>query len=243
MEFTRLAFLRLDSPTLKTSVYIDWAERLLNEGCDAPSIAELAGCSWDANPDPKQAELIFLACVSELNLELPVEWYQALLLDVCSICKKIIDEEIESWDGLGDILTLAEDNNDPYMLTIWIDLVADFSPLNRIEREEVIFNANLKLENTHECIVRTASQFIALCGFDLPEKFPWVWMCQECDSISEETTFTATMAHDCPNCLSKSSMKNMRFYQNREDYVANCSQNSAWLRTRRGVESNDFISN
>lgn len=84
MEFSQLAFLRLDDPSLKASTYIDWAEQLLNDGCNAPSIAELASCSWEASPDPQQIERIFQACLVELDLKLPSDWYQALLSYACS---------------------------------------------------------------------------------------------------------------------------------------------------------------
>jgi hypothetical protein len=224
MEFSQLAFLRLDYPPLKSSVYIGWAEQMLNDGCNAPSVAELASCAWDASPDPQQIERIFQSCVVELDLELPSDWYQALLSYACSICTKAIVGTLDSSECLSDMLTLADDHNEPYMLWIWIDLANDFSPYTRDGRTNIVFNTPLKLDNPNECILRTATQFIALCSMSLPEKFPLVWMCQECESISDESTFTTSVAHNCTSCASASSMKNMRFYQNREYFIGTFAQ-------------------
>jgi len=219
-----LAFLRLDSPLLKSSVYIEWAEQLLNEGCNAPSVAELASCAWEASPDSQQIERIFQSCIVELGLELPSDWYQALLSCVCSICKKAIDGTLDSLECLTEMLTIADDNNEPYMLWIWIDLANDLSQNARDEHTNIVFNTPLNLDSPNECILRTASQFITLCSMSLPEKFPWVWICQECETISDETTFTTTMARSCTSCASMSSVKNMRFYQIREDYIDRFAQ-------------------
>ncbi len=217
MEFTELAFRRLDDRPLKCRAYIDWAEQLLEEGSESSSVAQLASCSWEAEPDPNQVEQLFQSCLVELGLSVPADWYQALLAYTSSICQKFVQGTLDSWSCMTEMLELAEDNNDPYILWIWIDLASDLSRQHVIEDGDFVFNGSLDLENQDACIRRTASQFVALCSKDLPLKFPWVWWCKECREVSDETTFSEIQSRTCPTCGSAHSMKNMRFFENREE--------------------------
>lgn len=51
LNFAELAFKRIDASWIKIHDYIEWANDLLEGGCDAPSIWELASCRWDVDAD------------------------------------------------------------------------------------------------------------------------------------------------------------------------------------------------
>lgn len=113
MEFPELAFKRLDDPRLKGQAYIDWAERLLEEGSESSSIAQLVSCSWEAEPDPNEIEQLFQSCLVELGLTLPTDWHHALLAYTSSICQKSTLGTLDPWDCMTEMLRLSEDNNEP----------------------------------------------------------------------------------------------------------------------------------
>lgn len=120
MEFSELAFKRLDR-NVKVTDYIDWAVGLLSEGSDSQSVAMLASFYLEKEPDAEQVERYFKLCAADLGIKLPSqdEWYEALLVYTSDICKKMISGTLDLKNGLDELLCIAEDNNDPYMLTIW----------------------------------------------------------------------------------------------------------------------------
>lgn len=217
MEFPDLAFRRLDDSRLQSSAYIDWAERLLEEGSESPSVAQLASCSWEAEPDPNQIERLFQSCLTELDLSLPADWHQALLAHASSICQKAIFGTLSPWDCMTKILRLADETNEPYILWIWIDLYRDLSHEHDLEGQHIVFNDFLHLQQADECIRETALQFIDLCEQELPLKFPWIWRCEKCEEVCDDNTFSELKNRTCPKCGSAHSMKNMRFYENRQE--------------------------
>jgi len=221
MDFAELAYRRVDGG-LKTRDYIAWADSLLMMGSEAPSIAELASCSWERDPDAREVEQLFCACVAELGLSLPLNWEEAFSLHVLSLCNRVALGAIEPQDCLGELLVLSNENDDPYILWIWIDLASDMScsPKGIVcPGEGVVFNGVLDLSNIAECIRKTASQFIALYSPELPHNFPSVWCCNECGQVRDDPTNTEVISRTCPSCKSAFSLKNMRFFNNREEYV------------------------
>ena len=219
MDFTELAFRRVDDRWIKADDYVDWANELLEGGCGAPSIWELAVYRWDAHIDPDQVERLFLSCVVELGLDLSNDWYAALCTYSSSLCEKMLSGVTQPWDCMSEMLTIAEDHNEPYIHWIWIDLSNDLEPIERRRQGYIRFNDTLNLESPDECIRKVARQFITLCAMPLPDKFPWVWICRECDAISDKSTFTELSACKCPVCGAISGMKNLRFFEHREEFV------------------------
>jgi hypothetical protein len=63
----------------------------------------------------------------------------------------------------------------------------------------------------------------SLCTLPLSEKFPWVWLCQECGAVGEESTFTEVKACLCTKCGTTFAMKNMRFFEHRDELVRRCA--------------------
>ncbi|QKY01496.1 hypothetical protein G3257_03925 [Janthinobacterium lividum] len=223
MDFTELAFRRVDDRWIKADDYVDWANELLECGCDASSIWELAACRWDAYVDPDQVERLFLSSVIELGFELPNDWYAALCAYSSSLCEKMLSGVTQPWDCLSEMLALAEDHNEPYIHWIWIDLSSDLEPIERRGQGYVRFNDALDLKNPDGCIRKVAQQFISLCAMPHPEKFPWVWICQECDAISDKSTFTEISACTCQVCGAISGMRNLRYFEHREEFVKRCA--------------------
>jgi len=219
LDFAELVLKRLGETWIRTDDYIDWANELLEGGCDAPSIWELAACCWDADPDPVQVERLFQSCIGELGLELPSDWYGALRAYSAGICEKMIRGKISPWDCACEMLTIADDHYEPYIHWIWIDLVDNLSPQRRIQ-----FNGVLDLEDVDGCIRKVAQQFIILCSLSLPEKFPWVWRCEVCGAVSEVNTFTEIKTCTCVECGGVSTMKNMRFFEHRDALINMISQ-------------------
>jgi hypothetical protein len=218
LEFVELAYKRLRED-LNTRDYIAWAGQLLDEGADAASIAELASCSWEAAPDAGQVERMFLASIVELGLELPAALHEALLAYASAICQSMILGKMEPGDCVAEMLALADDNQEPYIMWIWIDLLRDFPANHKHYPASFRFNSILDLENADDCIHKTALQFISLCSISLPNKFPWVWCCQHCAAVSDADTFTEASVCTCGKCDAQSAMKNMRFFDNREAYL------------------------
>ncbi len=216
MNFIELAFKRIDGTWIETVDYIDWANELLESGCDAPSIAELASCSWDASPDPQQVERIFQSCILELNLALPNDWYDALRSLTSHICQKMLCGLLEPWDCMQEMLALSDDHDTPYLMWIWIDLSRDLTPAHHRDPADTLFNGALDLVNEDDCIRMTAQQWVELCSTPLADKFPMVWWCEECASVSDQSTFTDLKTQFCASCVAISSMKNMRFFEHRE---------------------------
>ncbi|WP_332855374.1 hypothetical protein [Duganella sp. S19_KUP01_CR8] len=219
MDFAELAFRRIDEHRLKVDAYVDWANELLEGGCDVPSIWELAAYRWDAYIDPDQVERLFLSCVGDLGLELPSDWYVALCAYSSILCERMLHGITQPWDCLIEMLTIADDHNEPYIHWVWIDLSRDFEPIERRRPDYICFNGRLDLKKSDDCIRTVAQQFIALCTLPLPEKFPWVWQCQECGAVGEESTFTDTKACTCTKCGTAFAMKNMRFFEHRDELV------------------------
>lgn len=223
MDFTELAFKRIDDSRLKAEVYVDWANELLEGGCNAPSIWELAVYRWDAYIDPDQVERLFLLCVTELGLELPSDWYVALCAYSSTLCERMLSGVTEPWDCLYAMLDLADDHNEPYIHWIWIDLYRDLVPMVQRDPDYIRFNGALNLKNPEDCIRKVAQQFIALCAMPLPDKFPWTWHCVECGEMSDKSTFTEIDACTCPTCGAISGMKNLRFSEHREEFIKRSS--------------------
>ena len=229
MDFAKFAYRRLDG-RLKTRDYIEWADRLLMEGSSESCIAELASCSLERDPDAHEVERLFQYCVSELGLSVPLSWEEAFSIYVLSLCNQVVLGTIEPQDCLAELLEISNDNDDPYILWIWIDLASDMSfQAGGIicPGEGVTFNGALNLENVNECILKTASQFIELCSTELPSKFPLVWCCNECGEVKSDSTNTEMIARACPACKSTFSLRNMRFFNNREEYAIARKKGSA----------------
>lgn len=223
MDFAELAFRRIDDRQLKADAYVDWANELLEGGCDVPSIWELAAYRWDAYINPDQVERLFLSCVGDLGLELQSEWYVALCAYSSSLCERMLRGITQPWDCLIEMQTLADDHNEPYIHWIWIDLSRDLEPTERRRPDYICFNSTLDLKKSDDCIRMVAQQFIALCTLPLSEKFPWVWLCQECGAVGEESTFTEVKACLCTKCGTTFAMKNMRFFEHRNELVRRCA--------------------
>lgn len=219
MDFAELAFRRIDDRWIKADDNVDWANELLEGGCDAPSIWELAVYRWDVYIDPDQVERLFLSCLVELGLKLPNDWYAALCAYSSSVCQKMLSGVTQPWDCVSEMWAIAEDHNEPYIHWMWIDFSRDLEPVERRGQGYICFNGTLDLNNPEDCIRKVAQQFINLCAMPLPDKFPWVWICQECSAISDESTFTEISACTCSVCGAISGMRNMRFFENREEFI------------------------
>lgn len=215
MDFAELAFMRIDGSRIETHDYVDWANELLEAGCDAPSIWELAVCRWDDYVDSDYVERLFQSCMNELGLELPGDWFSALCIYSSSICQKMLQGTLLPWECVQEMLTIADDYNEPYIHWIWVDLVDDLDSA-KAQTDGMKFNGTLDLNNPEQCIQIVARQFVSLCSESLPEKFPWIWRCEICLAISEENTFTQTKTCTCTRCGGIATMKNMRFFDNRD---------------------------
>jgi len=219
VDFAELAFRRIDDRWIKAGDYVDWANELLEGGCDVPSIWELAVYRWDVYIDPDQVERLFLSCLVELGLKLPNDWYAALCAYSSSVCQKMLSGVTQPWDCVSEMWAIAEDHNEPYIHWMWIDLSRDLEPVERRGQGYICFNGTLDLNNPEDCIRKVAQQFINLCAMPLPDKFPWVWICQECSAISDESTFTEISACTCSVCGAISGKRNMRFFEHREEFI------------------------
>lgn len=213
MDFIELAFKRLDR-RLATNDYINWADGLLIAGSDASSIAELASCSWEPNPDAELVDCIFRSCVSELGLTIPLTWEDAFSAYVVDICNRLLQDEIQPHDCLSKMIEFAEDDENSFIFLVWTDLAKDLSNTP----DQIIFNNVLDLKDASESIRRTAYQFLELYPMDLPARFPWVWKCKECGQVTNDETYTDELARTCPACKSEFALKNMRFFRNRSEY-------------------------
>lgn len=215
LDFPELVFRRIDQSSISADDYIQWANALLEAGSDAPSIWELAVCRWEPYVDSEHVERLFQSCVVELGLDLPSDWYAALCAYSSSICENMLRGVIQPHECLTDMLTIADDHYEPYIHWIWVDLSRDLAPEAWRLAEDIRFNGVLDLQNADDCIRRVALQFVALCTIPLPEKFPWVWICQDCDAISDESTLTEMTMRTCTTCGAIAAMRNMRFFQHR----------------------------
>jgi hypothetical protein len=160
----------------------------------------------------------------ELGLTLPAGWNSALLGYASSVCQQMLLGTLAPCDVERKMLTLADDNNDPYMLWIWIDLSRDLHDGHVRGRKNILFNGALDLSDPDHCIGRTAEQFVALCSMTLDENFPFIWLCHACGAVSDETTFIDTKTIMCPQCSGDGTMKNMRFFEHREEFATRLSK-------------------
>lgn len=199
---------------------------MLSEGFNAPCVSELAGCDLDIDHNAQQIEQLFQACLVALGLTLPSSFYDALLAYASNICEKTVLGNMDSWDCLKKMLELADDNDTPYILWVWIDLSRDLSSKYTRDMGYISFNGALDLDNDNDSILKTAKQFVSLCSVQKPLKFPLVWWCNQCHIFVDETTFTETMTKTCPTCSSPSAMKNMRFFEHRNEFSFRSTQNS-----------------
>jgi len=216
MKFSDLAFKYLCGD-LQAADCVRWAEDLLAEGSSSMAVAELASYSWDSDLDRKEVERAFQLCIAELGLQMPTEedWYQTLMDFTSSICQTMVDGMCEAEDGLARLLNISEDHHDPYVMTIWLDLVRDLDETGP-ETDHPSFNLPLRSESRESCIIKTAEQYIALCATTLPERFPRVWWCRKCGHVSEASTWTTQQSATCPNCREESALANVRHYEHRD---------------------------
>lgn len=212
MDFIEFAYRRLNGE-LRTEDYIQWADELLVAGHDEPSIAELSSCIWDRAPDPAQVERLFQSCVQELGLAIPADWEEAFDAYTTEIWRRVVDNALEPEDCMSIMLELADDNNTPYILWVWIDLARNLWDKNG---GFIDFNDGLNLENSAECIRKTALQLLTLSSKPLALKFPWVWYCHQCEAVSDDNTFTKVAVRHCLECGAQSASGNMRFFRNRQ---------------------------
>jgi len=203
-----------------TQDHIDWADALLVAGCNVPSIAELASYVYERDPDRGQVELAFLECVTALGLTLVADSDEAfdkfIAMISLPVCEQILTGEISPEAGMSRLLEFLEDNNEPLILWMWLDLANDLGPF---QDDYVTYNAGLDLTDYDACVRATAAQYIALSKLNLPERFPWVWQCHQCGFVSEDNTFTPESARLCPGCLGPLALRNMRFFTNRDQFA------------------------
>lgn len=218
MDFAELSFKRIDGDSIKTQDYIDWANELLENGCDAPSIWDLAFLRWEDYVYSDQVERLFQSSIGELGLELPTDWYAALWAYSSRICENLPQGKISPWDCMHEMLTIADNYNEPYIHWIWVDLCDDLNQ-RAPASSSIEFNSALNLEDPDLSIRTVVQQFLVLCCMSLPDKFPCVWRCETCEAIGEESTFTETKTCVCPSCGGASTMKNMRFFEHRDALV------------------------
>jgi hypothetical protein len=222
MEFSELAFKLFYTPENRVYDCIAWAEHLLGNGCDFLCVAELASCGLESVPDESEVERLFDNCLAELNLKLPDNWNQALIEHLVSKCEQFLSSDLEPLRFLTDILLLSNELDDPEILWIWIDLAGDISfkcDSLIVCVEPTTFNNRLDLKDADKCIRQTALQFLSLCSIELPPLFPLVWWCQNCGAISEEPITNEVFQCDCLSSSSAQSMKNMRYFENRELFI------------------------
>jgi hypothetical protein len=227
MNFAELNFKLVDESRVAPQHLIAWANALLEAGCNAPSIAELASCCFDKPPDPQQVERLFEASLVELNLTLSQDWFHAFRLYAISICKKTLSGELPPQGCIDEMLQLSEDHQEPYALTVWTDLAHDMNVDHRGGHRRSSFNGALPIENPDECIRRTASQFVSIFSTDASDCFPLIWWCHACKEVTENDTNLPIEERACAACGSGSSLKNMRFFENREAYVSKAAS-SGW---------------
>lgn len=218
MKFVELCYRRLTGAgrTLAPADYIEWADQLLVQDSDSPSIAQLASCAWDTPPDAQQIERLFQESLAELGLALPVDEFDALTRYAASICQHFLDGALEPWDLVSEMLSLSEDNQEPYLFDIWIVLCDALAGAHSRDPHSALFNRALPVDDDAACIRLTAMQFIALCAMSLPDKFPFVWRCSQCRSIDEDDTQGADAFRACPHCGVEAASKNMRYFESRD---------------------------
>jgi hypothetical protein len=228
VDFAELVFKRIDESWIKAQDYIEWANELLEDGCEAPSIWQLAACSSDVPVDPDEVERLFQSCISELGLELPNDWCTALCAYSSSICENMLQGRLLPWECVTEMLAIADDHNEPYIHWIWIDLVDDLHRTT-VKTTSVHFYSTLNLSDPEACIRIVAEQFVSLCSISLPERFPWIWRCEVCGAISKENTFTEVNSDTCTSCGGISTMKNLRFFEHRDVFLKNRHSGSSFV--------------
>lgn len=223
MNYPELAFKHL-TRNARAADYIAWAEGLLARGCHVMAVVELACHALEPKPDLQEVQRSFEQCAAELGLQVPGDddWYPILIDYSCSICQEMRDAVRDAEDGLSELLCLAEDNNDPYLLTVWQDLDDGLHAQRR-----PCFDARLGSEPPQASILRTAVQYMSMCAMQLPEKFPWVWWCLTCGHVTEGDTWTDRQSDACPRCGAEATLANMRYFENRDRLVAASSRPSS----------------
>jgi hypothetical protein len=205
----------------KTADYITWADALLVAGCEAPSVAALASCIWEHDPEPQEVQMLFHGCVAELGLELlagPDDDEEVFIKAISiPVCRMILTGAIAPEAGLAKLLDICEDSDDPALLWTWVDMANELSPG---EENPVSYHVNLNLAVPDECIRAASAQFISLCALDLPTRFPLLWQCRECGAVSDENTYAQESARTCPECKIPLASRNMRFFINRAQLVS-----------------------
>ncbi|KQQ46414.1 hypothetical protein ASF61_18665 [Duganella sp. Leaf126] len=225
MNFLEPAFKRIDDSWIETHDYVDWANELLEGGCDAPSVWELASCCLDAEVDAVLVERLFQSCVTELGLELPHDWYDALRTYSSNICQKMLLGEMLPWDCVEKMLAIADDHQQPYIHWIWIDLARDLHAWSA-GTGAVFYNGTLGLDDPEECIRVVAKQFIAACALPLPHQYPLIWRCDICEATSAENNQSEARTCTCSRCGRSNSMKNMRFFEHRHALITKLAMRS-----------------
>jgi len=123
---------------------------------------------------------------------------------------------------LCEILILANELDHPYILWPWINLAADIgfkSDSIVVCAEASDLNSSLDITKPSECIFKMAAQFVSLSTIELPPSFPEVWWCQNCGIMSEHSEPIDRMKKDCHVCHSAQTMKDMRYFFNREAFI------------------------
>lgn len=224
MEFSELTFRLLEDPSNKAQYCIDWAEHLLENGCENLTVAELAIFGLESNYSQQEVDRIFHRCIAELGLELLDNWNEALIKHIATLCKSLLQENITSLELLNKILILSNELDDPGILWPWIYLAADTefkSDSIAVCVDASDFNSPLDTKNPNKCIFEMASQFHSLGSINLPASFPDIWWCQSCGAISEASQPIQIMQTDCQICHSPQAMKNMQYFVNRELLIKN----------------------
>ncbi len=221
MRFPELAFLRLEHRA-RPCDHVDWALALLSEGCANPAVFELASFGLDSDPDAQAVERIFQACVRELNLSLPTdqEWVSCLLAYGVDVCERLEDGLLSPTAARDIFWNLFEDGNEPHLLWIWADLASDLFQREHPPARGVVFNAGLADSSADELTLAIADQFVRLCRIALPDIFPRVWICLECEAVDTEDTEVSQAVRACPGCGAGAALSNMRYMECRERFLS-----------------------
>lgn len=220
MDIVDMLYRRLNGH-LSTSDYIAWANAVLKEGCEIAEIAEMASFVYEQEPDAQEVERYFLRCMDLLGFEVSGDAFQATLDYWIATCERMLAGTLTRADGIA-LLHEIDNDHEYCLMQPWVDLSHFYRERHRQTEQfqpaadEIAAHG----EEVYEWLL--VRQFAALCRLankSLAEKFPIVWQCLSCAHCSGEDTQTVRRTASCPACGDADSLKNMRYYANREAYL------------------------
>lgn len=224
MNFSEIMYWRLNRRA-NVGDYIAWANHLLEQGCDLPEIAEMASFAFEREPDAKEVERYFLRCVQLLGLSMSDDVFQATIDYWRDTCERMLAGTLALDEGIA-LLHEIDNDYEYYLMMPWVDLARHYTEKHLQTGTYQIATNDIERHGEDNFTWMLVRQFTAICQqarpglpMGLPEKFPVIWHCLACNISSADDTWTTQRTAPCRACGSGDSLKNMRYYANREAYL------------------------